>query len=315
MLEDMEKREILVTMVSDEADVNEKRGRNSTVECNLPKVEVAGSSPVARSTKETDRCPSCGTPGQYDEHWDSYFCLGCDQWLSEPCGATTYKECPYECWRRAEKPSLVPAYYIIGADEVGRGCLAGPLCVGAVMVLGDMPPVSGVGDSKALTPKKREEVRLALKDLHQAVVFVGAGDIDRDGIGPCLKRAFRQAITQLLDQRTEPNRHTEVLVDGNPMNLDLEAGYETDLTMKFLIKGDATDWRIGAASIIAKVTRDEIMVREARNHPGYGFEANKGYGSAEHQEAIRVRGLTPLHRKTFCRRFLEVADENVLDLF
>lgn len=258
-------------------------------------------------------CPSCQSPQEYNEHWDAYFCGTCDKWLTEPCGFTTHAECPIECWRRPEKPSLIPAAYIIGADEVGRGCLAGPLAVGAVMVLADTPRVSGVTDSKALTPLKRDAAFLALKGVMQAVVFVEAAEIDRDGIMPCLKRAFREALTRLLDQRTDPDRHTVVLVDGNPMNLGLGEEYEQDLTLKFLVKGDLLDWRIGAASIVAKVTRDRLMEQEAAKYPGYGWAKNKGYGSIDHQEAIQVLGLTPQHRATFCRRFTSTTPD-ILDL-
>ena len=264
------------------------------------------------------KCSLCKAKAEYDEHWDAEFCRRCDKWLSEPCGATTHDECRYDCWKRPERPSLVPVAYVIGADEVGRGCLAGPLCVGAVMVLANTPLIPGVTDSKALSPKKREAAFRALKEVMQVVVFVEAAEIDRDGIGPCLKRAFREAIVKLLDQRTDRDRHTVVMVDGNPMNLGLGEEYEHDLTIKFLVKGDALDWRIGAASIVAKVTRDRLMVEEAAKYPSYGWANNMGYGSVEHQEAIREKGLTPQHRATFCRRFTQTPREvepSILDLF
>lgn len=259
-------------------------------------------------------CPTCKAPKEYNEHWDADFCRKCDKWLSEPCGATTHKECPFECWRRPEKPSLIPASYIIGADEVGRGCLAGPLCVGAVMVLEDTPAIAGVTDSKALSPKRREVLSQALKDTHQALAYIPAKDIDRDGIMPCLKRAFKQAIIQLLDQRTDPERHTVVLVDGVPMDLNLGDDYESDLTMNFLVKGDALDWRIGAASIIAKVARDRMMAETCHvQFPAYSWDKNKGYGTPDHLKALREHGVSPLHRKTFCQGIKPPG--NVLDMF
>lgn len=259
------------------------------------------------------KCSLCKAPVEYDEYWDAYFCRTCDLWVSEPCGATTHAECSHECWRRPERPSQVLACYVIGTDEVGRGCLAGPLCVGAVMVLADTPRVLGVTDSKALSPKKREAAFQALKDVTQAVVFVEAVEIDRDGIGPCLKRAFREVVVKLLDQRTDRDRHTEVLVDGNPMELGLGEEYEHDLTLKFLVKGDASDWRIGAASIVAKVTRDRLMVEEALKYPSYGFEIHKGYGTPFHLQALREHGLCFIHRASFCTRLQPRLD--VLDLF
>lgn len=197
---------------------------------------------------------------------------------------------------------------IIGADEVGRGCLAGPLCVGAVMVPEDMAWPEGVNDSKKLTPKKRTEVAARLASIQQTVVFVPAHDIDRDGMSLCLKQAFRRAIQVLLDKGETVSR---ILIDGNPQALSFGP-----IPVEFLVRGDAQDWRIGAASIIAKVTRDDLMTKAASEHPAYGWDRNMGYGSAEHQEAIRVHGLTPWHRATFCRRFLPVPQEdNILDLF
>lgn len=200
--------------------------------------------------------------------------------------------------------------WVIGADEVGRGCLAGPLCVGAVMVPADMPPVEGVGDSKKLSPKKREEVAHRLRSNPKVALtraYVHAADIDKDGISQCLRRAFECAIQYLLSLGESVEA---IKIDGNPQ--DLTFG---DVPVEFIVRGDDSDWRIGAASIIAKVGRDALMVKHAEAHPGYGWERNMGYGSPEHQEAIRVHGLTPHHRATFCRRFVQDDAVNVLDLF
>ena len=196
--------------------------------------------------------------------------------------------------------------FIFAADVVGRGCLAGPLMVGGVLVPEDMQAPEGVTDSKKLTAAQREAAYLRLAGVEKAVARIPASDIDRDGIGPSLERAFKHVVAELLAKDVPVS---SVRIDGNPMP------WVFPVTVEYIVQGDANDWRIGAASIVAKVTRDRLMVEAAREHPGYGWAKNKGYGSTDHQEAIGRLGVTPLHRATFCRRFVEDDDGGVFDIF
>lgn len=201
---------------------------------------------------------------------------------------------------------------IIAADEVGRGCLAGPLVVGAVLVPEDMGRIAGVNDSKKLSPASRQrmsDVLLNTEGLKTATSWVYASTIDRAGITAALTGAFLGAVSTLLDLLEDRSQVSEVRVDGSPMP-GIRFG---NIPVKFIVKGDALDWRIGAASIIAKVARDTWMMEQHPLYPHYHWDHNMGYGTKDHTDAIRVHGLTPLHRATFCRRF--VPEENVLDLF
>ena len=215
---------------------------------------------------------------------------------------------------QTDPPPDASPTYVIAADEVGRGCLAGPLCVGAVLVPAGMAPVAGVTDSKALTARQREDAaeRLAgLPGVRHATTWVPASIIDQIGMKAALASAFGSAVRRMLSVVPEGGQVIRILIDGNPQDLS----FFGEVPVTYLVKGDALDWRIGAASIIAKVERDQMMVAEAEDHPGYGWERNMGYGSAEHQEAIRAKGLTPLHRVTFCRRFTAPKEPDILDLF
>ena len=180
---------------------------------------------------------------------------------------------------------------LLGVDEVGRGSVAGPLTVAAV-ALPDEPVVWGIDDSKRLSPATRE--RLAAR-IREVAVAVGIGhvapkEIDERGMAASLRTAMRRAIE---DAGVEPAR---VLIDGLPVHV-----HPREVT---LAHGDARVACIAAASIVAKATRDAIMVRADRTWPGYGFAASKGYASPEHIAAIRARGLTPYHRASFCGNFL-----------
>jgi ribonuclease HII len=184
---------------------------------------------------------------------------------------------------------------IVGLDEVGRGPVAGPLAVGAV-VLPDEPHIPKLNDSKQLTPAEREEIAAQVRTVARAVTvqYVEPADIDADGMTACLKRAFRAAIAAIEDQGVRPDL---VLIDGNPLHID-----PREVT---IVKGDAKCASISAASIVAKVDRDALMCRLAHEYPEYGFEKNKGYGSAEHIAAIRAHGLSPVHRASFCHAFTQ----------
>ena len=184
---------------------------------------------------------------------------------------------------------------IVGLDEVGRGPLAGPLAVGAV-VLPREPIIEGLNDSKKLTPEKREDIAAIVKEKAAAwsVQYIEADHIDTCGMTASLVVAFRRAIAAIEEQGIKPD---VVLLDGNPLHLDPR---EVNV-----IKGDARCASISAASIIAKVDRDALMCRYAEQYPEYHFDSCKGYHSEEHAEAIRRYGLSPIHRKSFCTAFMQ----------
>lgn len=176
---------------------------------------------------------------------------------------------------------------VAGVDEVGRGALAGPLYAAAV-ILPDGCRIDGLRDSKLMTPKQRERVAEAIREVAVgiSVVRVLPGSIDRRGLHKANLWALRRAIMSL-----DPRPHY-VLADGfRPKRLPYPA-----LSIK---KGDQVAASVAAASVIAKVTRDAAMRRLARRYRGYGFETNVGYGTAEHWEALRRLGPSPIHRLSF----------------
>lgn len=181
---------------------------------------------------------------------------------------------------------------VIGVDEVGRGAIAGPLTVGAV-ALPLEPKVWGLNDSKQLTPARREEVAARVAEVATAIgmAHVPPESIDAVGMAAALRMAMQQAIA---DTGVEPDA---VLIDGNPVHV-----HPLEQT---LVRGDARVACIAAASCVAKVTRDHIMVAYDDVYPGYHLAECKGYGSREHIEAVRRLGLTPIHRVSFCGRFVE----------
>ena len=187
------------------------------------------------------------------------------------------------------------AGFIVGLDEVGRGPVAGPLAVGAV-VLPDEPHILGLNDSKQVAHDVREKLSEQIKAeaLAWTVVFVSPQDIDHDGISASLKRAFSQAIAEIDSKLTGVGT---VIVDGNPLRID-----EREVNV---VKGDAKCASVAAASIVAKVARDSLMCELAKEYPAYGFDENKGYGSQQHIEAIKQYGLSPVHRKSFCKSFMQ----------
>lgn len=176
---------------------------------------------------------------------------------------------------------------VAGVDEVGRGPLAGPVTAAAVVLdLARMP--AGLADSKALTAARRE--RLFVEIMASAVVSVAHAsveEIDALNILHASHLAMERAVAGLA---VVPGF---VLVDGNLIPAGLQGRAEA------IVKGDARSWSIAAASIIAKVTRDRIMVDLAQQHPGYGWEGNAGYPTKQHLEALQNLGVTPWHRRSF----------------
>jgi len=175
---------------------------------------------------------------------------------------------------------------VAGIDEVGRGALAGPLTAGAC-VLPANPKIQGINDSKQLTPARREQLAHSIKEIAVcwSVAHVSPDEIDSLGVTAALKRVMGRALAAL---DLEPDH---VVVDGRPLGIARE---ETAV-----VKGDSKVAAVAAASILAKVCRDELMVSLAPDHPHYGFDVNKGYGTAEHLDAIALHGLSSVHRRSF----------------
>ena len=184
---------------------------------------------------------------------------------------------------------------VVGLDEVGRGPLAGPLAVGAV-VLDPAKPIPGLNDSKQVKPEDREVIAKRIREeaLAWTVQYVEPAEIDRQGMTASLRQAFRAALAEVEKMGVHAD---VVLLDGNPLHLD-----EREVNV---VKGDGKCASIAAASLVAKVARDRLMEQYAQEYPGYDFGSNKGYGSAGHTEAIRRLGLTPIHRRSFCTSFTQ----------
>lgn len=187
-----------------------------------------------------------------------------------------------------------PAPLVIGVDEAGRGPLAGPV-VAAAVVLGEGLP-AGVGDSKALSAKRRALLDEGLRaTCRWAVAVVEPAEIDRINIFQATMEAMTRCVRDLAAQLPQPPE--VVLIDGNQTPERRCA--EWRWPARAIVGGDASEVCIGAASIIAKEWRDRLMIAAAAEHPHYGWERNKGYGTKEHMEALRIHGPTPLHRQSF----------------
>ncbi len=191
--------------------------------------------------------------------------------------------------------SLAEGRLVVGLDEVGRGPLAGPLAVGAV-VLPDNIRIAGLNDSKQIKPEVRETIAAEVKEraLAWSVQYVEAPDIDAHGMTASLIDAFTRALAAVEGAGVVPE---VILLDGNPLHLD-----DREINV---VKGDGKCASIAAASIVAKVERDALMCTYAERYPEYGFDSCKGYASAAHVEAIRKFGLCPIHRKSFCHAFVQ----------
>ena len=181
---------------------------------------------------------------------------------------------------------------ICGVDEAGRGPLAGPVCAAAVILPRDLQ-IPGLTDSKKLTDKKRRELFPVIQE--QAVAY-GIGlaseqEIDEINILQATYQAMREAISK-LSPSPDILLNDAVTIPG------------VTIRQVPIIKGDAKSISIGAASIIAKVTRDRLMVEYDKVFPEYDFAGNKGYGSAAHIEALKKYGPTPIHRRSFIKNFI-----------
>ena len=174
-----------------------------------------------------------------------------------------------------------------GVDEAGRGPLAGPV-VAAAVILDPADPIAGLDDSKKLTARRRAvlEAEIRARALHVGVGQASVEEIDAINILQATMLAMTRAVDAL---GVEPGL---VLVDGNRLP-------QWRYAARAIVGGDALHPCISAASIIAKETRDRIMIEAAQRYPGYGWEKNKGYGSAVHMAALQQLGVTPLHRRSF----------------
>lgn len=189
---------------------------------------------------------------------------------------------------------LCPTYkYIAGLDEAGRGSLAGPVCVGAVILpvkrARFLSTLKGVRDSKQLSPAKRERLAPRVKDVALAwgVGFASADEIDSLGIVAATRLAASRALEALT-----------IFPDFLLTDFRLELP-ELDISQAALVKGDQRSLSIASASILAKTARDELMTGLDFQYPEYGFARHKGYGTLIHRKAILQFGFSPIHRKTF----------------
>ena len=180
---------------------------------------------------------------------------------------------------------------ICGVDEAGRGPLAGPVCAAAVILPKGLE-IPGLNDSKKLTDKRRRELMPIIKEqaLAYGIAFATHEEIDRINILQATFLAMERALEQL---KIKPDL---ALIDGNRQK-DFGINVET------VIKGDSRSANIAAASVLAKVTRDDYMEAMALEYPGYGFEIHKGYGTKAHYAALRELGPCPIHRMTFLKKF------------
>ena len=194
---------------------------------------------------------------------------------------------------------------IAGIDEVGRGPLAGPVYAACVVLPADFR-APGVDDSKKVTEKQRD--MLSQKICECAIAYgIGvatAKEIDEINILNATKLAMHRAIKEVQDKLPEGEKIEMLLVDA----VDLES---EGIPQKPIIKGDATCYSIAAASIVAKVARDSFMKELEGEYPGYGFASNKGYGTAAHYDGLRALGISPVHRKSFLKKFEASEDSKV----
>ena len=197
-------------------------------------------------------------------------------------------------WFRYEGEAREQGYTAVcGVDEAGRGPLAGPVCAAAVILPAGLV-IEGVNDSTKLSEKKREELFPVIceKALAYGIGWADEREIDEINILQATYRAMKRAVESL------PLTADYALIDGNRMPPLAIPGTT-------IVKGDALSMSIAAASILAKVSRDRVMVQFSREYPQYGFEQHKGYGTAAHVQALREDGPCPLHRQSFLQKILE----------
>jgi ribonuclease HII len=181
---------------------------------------------------------------------------------------------------------------IIGVDEVGRGCLAGPVVAGAVVLKRAIP---GLKDSKKLTRTQREafDVVIRKRALAVGLGWVAPDELDAVGLTEAVRRAMQRAVVEVMAQNPACD---EIIIDGNYNFLKELTGVPP---IRCIIKADDTVPAVSAASIVAKVARDNYMRSIAKEYPGYGFEAHVGYATLAHRLALETLGTCALHRQSF----------------
>ena len=193
-------------------------------------------------------------------------------------------------WEIEQKYFAQGIQYICGVDEAGRGPLAGPVCAAAVILPQNLE-IPGLDDSKKLSDKRRRELFPVIKEqaLAYGIAFADEKEIDEINILQATFLAMERAIAQL---KIEPEF---ALIDGN-------RGKDFGIPAETVVHGDSRSASIAAASILAKVTRDDLMLSMAETYPGYGFEIHKGYGTKAHYASLLEQGPCPIHRMTFLKK-------------
>ncbi len=183
--------------------------------------------------------------------------------------------------------------FVCGVDEAGRGPLAGPVCAAAV-ILPENCEIEGLNDSKKLSEKKREALYDVIKEkaLSYSIAFASVEEIEEFNILEATFIAMNRAIDS-LDTKAD-----YALIDGNRVPKGIKIPCET------VIKGDAKSASIAAASILAKVTRDRLLLEYDKQYPEYNFKKHKGYGTKEHTDLILKYGVSPIHRPSFLKKLL-----------
>jgi ribonuclease HII len=178
---------------------------------------------------------------------------------------------------------------IVGIDEAGRGALAGPVVAGACVLIDDLQQNPLITDSKKLDPAQREEAFAWIEgNCTFGYGIVDGSEVDENGILACTEKAMNIALS-MIEEKATP---TYLLIDGRDK-------FWFNYPKSGVIRGDESEPCISAGSIIAKVTRDRLMIEYASEFPKYGFAEHKGYGAPRHLEALEMFGVCPLHRKTF----------------
>lgn len=201
------------------------------------------------------------------------------------------QEEPMDLWVYEREAFDAGIKLVCGVDEAGRGPLAGPVCAAAVI----LPPgleIPGLNDSKKLTDKKRRELYdvITAQAVSYGIAFASEQEIDEINILQATFLAMERALSQLS---VKPDL---ALIDGNRSR-------EFGLPVETVVKGDARSANIAAASILAKVTRDDYMIEQSKLYPAYGFEVHKGYGTKRHYAALEEFGPCPIHRASFLKKF------------
>ena len=180
---------------------------------------------------------------------------------------------------------------VCGVDEAGRGPLAGPVCAAAVILPPDVD-IPGLNDSKKLSDKKRRELFPVIKEcaIAYGIAFADHHEIDEINILQATYLAMERALSKL---KVKPDI---ALIDGNRAK-------DFGVPVQTVVHGDSLSASIAAASVLAKVTRDDYMLEMAEKYPQYGFEIHKGYGTKAHYAALREEGASPIHRMTFLEKF------------